>query len=300
MRTSSLILIVLAVLLVVSLTAIWFYPSAQDFMTSNKMWNGVNSFVTEYGATVVESEASLEQSPSESVIITIPYLEYSPNELAGIKHDLANGSQIVIMDDFGFGNQLLQYLELELRFFNYELLDPLFCYKTPYIPRITDFSPDIQNAGIQAIALNHATALDTTTGWTVLAWSSQNSFLDINSNGTQDKAEPSGPFPVAAGRNYDAGYLVVIADPSLIINTMVTQNDNRAFINYIIHSHYDNPGVMMDVSHLSTSPLDQSKVTLADVRQWLNNPYILVILTAIIFVIFTVYMLKKGELIGKY
>ena len=44
MKTGSTLFVVLFVMVAISLLAIWFYPSINDFATSNRVWNGVRNF----------------------------------------------------------------------------------------------------------------------------------------------------------------------------------------------------------------------------------------------------------------
>ena len=48
MRVSSVLFAVVVLIIVISLLSIWFYPSIQDFMASNTMWNGIRNFSNEF------------------------------------------------------------------------------------------------------------------------------------------------------------------------------------------------------------------------------------------------------------
>ncbi len=63
MRVSSVIFSVIALVLVISLLSIWFYPSIQDFMASNTMWNGIKSFSSEFDAENIDSLDELPNLP---------------------------------------------------------------------------------------------------------------------------------------------------------------------------------------------------------------------------------------------
>ena len=79
---------------------------------------------------------------------------------------------------------------------------------------------------------------------------------------------------------------------------MVGEDDNYKFVEYLTDSHGEQKAVLIDNSHLTSAPLDVSKTRLVDTRKWLSNPYSLVGITAMIFVVVSVYTLKKGEKIG--
>ena len=80
MRVSSVLLGVTVLVSVISLLSIWFYPSVQDFMAANSMWNGINSFVNEFKAENIDSLDKLPFSPDKTAMVEIPYLEYNDAE----------------------------------------------------------------------------------------------------------------------------------------------------------------------------------------------------------------------------
>jgi hypothetical protein len=298
MKTSSLLLIVLAVILVVSLLAIWLYPSVQDFMAGNTMWNGINSFTKEYAVENLDSLKDLKTGVTGQVLVVIPYLEYDQADLKRIEQFVQDGNTLVLMDDFGYGNSILQELGVSARFDNRILLDPLFCHKNANLPRVTDFSADLKEQEIGDVVFNHATALSQVESSAALAWSSAGSFLDSNQNGKQDTGEDGGPFAVAAELPYGKGIIRLVSDPSIIINSMSGENNNSQFARYLLGADENTQEVFLDRGHLSKSPLDSAKISLADLREFLANPYILVGLIAICFVIILRYTLKKGEIFG--
>ena len=299
MRVSSILLVVIVLILVISSLCIWFYPSAQDFMTSNTMWNGITSFSRKFSADIIESPDKLPILPQQTVLITIPYLEYSDEELSRIKQFVADGGTLLLMDDYGHGNSILAYLGVKVRFTNKPLLDPLFYYRNQSLPRITDFTPEVRDEGIDVITLNHATTLTSVPESEVIAWSSSSSFLDTNENGSREEGEPQGPFPVAAQLHLGQGSLTVVADPSIMINSMVGRDNNDNFMKYLTHYKGGLKKVLVDSAPLTTSPRDVSRVRLVEAREVLSSPYTLLGISALIFVLVCRYTLKKGETIDQ-
>ena len=298
MRVSSILFAVVVLVLVISLLCIWFYPSVQDFIASNIMWNGIRNFSSEFSVDNIESLDDLPDLSEKTVLVTIPYLEYSDKELANMKRFVDNGGTLLLMDDYGYGNTVLAYLGVSIRFSNKPLLDPLFCYKNQSIPRITDFAPKVREGGIDVVMLNHATTLTNVIEPEAIAWSSSASFLDINENGSWDEGEPKGPFAVAAKFRLGKGTLALVSDPSIVINAMVGRDDNYDFIRYLTRHKGEQKGMLVDSSHLTKAPLDVSKTRLIDSREVLSSPYALVGITAMIFIVVSRYTLKKGETIG--
>ncbi len=297
MRISSVLFAVVVLVLVISLLCMWFYPSVEDFMASNRMWNGIRSFCSEFRADNIDSLDDLPDLPEKSVLVVIPYLEYTDEELSKMKRFVDDGGTLLLMDDYGYGNSILACLGVGVRFTNKPILDPLFCYRNQSMPRITDFAPKVKESGIEIIMLNHATTLTNTIESEAIAWSSSSSFLDINGNGSWDEVEPKGPFAVVAEIQLGNGTLALISDPSTIINTMVGRDDNYDFLRYLTGHEGEQKEILVDRSHLTKAPLDVSKTRLISAREGLSSPHALLGITAMIFVVVSRYTLKKGETI---
>ena len=159
MRPSSILMAVVAAILLVSLVCIWFYPSVQDLAAANEAWNGIRNTTNELQAEAVTSLDGLPDAAETTALITIPSQDYSDEDLSRLRQFVEGGGRLVLMDDYGYGNRLLAYMGLGVTFAGQPLLDPLFCYQNQQMPRATDFSPGLQEAGVSAITLNRATAL---------------------------------------------------------------------------------------------------------------------------------------------
>ena len=299
MKTSRLIGLVVILVMLVSLASIWLYPSVQAFMANNTMWNGINKFSRAYDVQNIDSVNALPTNPQHDVLIVVPYTHFTTAELTQVKQFVEDGGKLILMDDFGYGNSFLSYAGVSARFDNTPLLDPLFNYKNEYFPRILDFNAGVTGSGVKLIAFNHGSALSGVTQSQALAWSSSMSFLDTNKNGNLDPGEPQGPFVVAASISLGEGTIDVVSDSSLIMNTEPGTNDNNAFVSYLINSNGTPAKVLFDRAQVTKSPLDASKIQLDRVRGVLSNPYTLVGITALVFVIITWYIYRRGLLIGE-
>jgi len=282
-------------IIVVSLLCIWFYPSVQDYMESNNMWNGIKDFQSEFNAVNIDSLVDIAEPAQGGVLIAIPYLPYADQDLSRIKQFVDAGGVLMVMDDYGYGNSILARFGDNIRFSNKPLLDPLFSFKNQWLPRITDFSPEVKAAGVNVLMLNHATALTITGEVNVAAWSSRASFLDLDENESKGEQEPAGPFPIAASFVCGRGKVIAVSDPSSLINSMVGRDDNHAFWKYLMGNNADKATIMIDRSHLGQTPLDVSKTRLAGARAVIAGPYGQLGIIALIFIVLSRYMLKKGQ-----
>ncbi len=264
-------LVILSIVLVLILTiVVWFFPSNEDFRTDNPFWNGTRDIISSDSATPLESLSDLPSSPRGSTLILIPYLEFTPAELGELNSFVTKGGTLVLADDYGYGNQILEYLELEVRFSGQILLDPLFNYKNKWLPRISHIMPSIITSNTESLVLNHATCLIDVETSDVLALSSSFSFLDLNGNQAWDESEPTGPLPVISQHNLDGGKVILISDPSIFINSMETMESNYTLIQNI--AAITTSRLLIDQSHLPPSNLHQSKNLLASIREPFTTP----------------------------
>ncbi len=270
LRKFAVLLTILIIALLVAV--IWFYPSSQDFKAKNPSWNGAREFARHFDAASLQSLGDLPENPDNTVLVVIPYIDFSQTDLAALKQYVGGGGTLVLADDYGYGNTVLDYLQINVRFNGTPLLDPLFNYKNSYFPRATDFTASAITRNISSIVLNHATSLDAGAGIEIIARSSAASFLDTNNNELSDEDEPAGPMTVAAQAAVDKGRVIMLSDPSIIICSMLNMDDNNAFIGNIIKSAGADSEVMLDESHLPKDNLDEAQSGLADLRGKLATP----------------------------
>jgi len=260
------------------------------------MWNGIRDFSSEFGVDDIGSLDELPDLSEGTVLISIPYLEFSNDDLENIKQFVDSGGTLLLFDDYGYGNSVLVYFDASVRFSSEPLLDPLFSYKNQWMPKATDFSSDLAESNINVVVLNHATALSNTVAEDTIAWSSGTSFLDTNGNGTLDKDELNGPLPLAAQFRLGEGTVVVVSDPSIMINSMVERDDNYAFIQYLISLNGEPENILIDYSHLTQAPLDISKMRIRSGREMLSSPYAMVGVIFLVFIVVSRITLGKGDI----
>jgi len=183
--------------------------------------------------------------------------EYTSIELDAISSFLSRGGNVILADDFGYGNSVLENLKIKLDyygFFNYEnyeigykLLnkqvvdveydrDPNFLRvgtKNTYVHfELVMNAPSgfIENDEVESLTTQHLKNVE------ILAQSSSISWLDSNGNFSRDVGEKQGPFPLilkfSISSYFDNGEstLILISDPSILINEMWGLADNREFI----------------------------------------------------------------------
>jgi hypothetical protein len=286
----------LALLIVLALTAlIWFYPPNGDFITGNQFWNGLSTFTTDSKVSIITSFDSLPSPSKETGLIVIPYAQFTETELDELSRYVSEGGALIVLDDYGYGNQILNRLGLNMRFTGKPLLDPLFDYKNKWLPRITDFTqtPIVNN--ITSIVLNHASTISNVSDNAVLANSSRFSFLDLNSDSTWETDDPMGPLPVAAYAKVGGGYVVAVSDPSFLINGMINMDDNLNFIKKVTQIQSSSPTIFLDQSHLPRTNLDDAKETISAAYDSASSPLGTLSLIIIILALALTPIWRKSE-----
>ncbi len=295
MKTSKLLLALTLVIIISMLTLIWFFPPNGDFRVENPSWNGLSTLNSKAKLTVIDTFANLPANPKGTALLLVPYEAFSYSELSQLKNYALNGGTLVILDDYGFGNQVLNGIGLKMRFTGVPMLDPLYNYKDKWIPKITDFSNSSIAENVSSIVLNHASSLNNTSDSTVIAYSSTFSFLDVNGDGSWNNNEPNGPFPIIAYNTLGHGNVVAIADPSLMINSMIVLDNNLQLVNNVVSIQDGSPKIFVDQSHLPKEPLDDAKATIAAFYGAISSTVGTLSLIAVIIVLSLNSMWRKGK-----
>jgi hypothetical protein len=264
-------LIILAAALLTGLVLMaWFIPLNDDFQSETVSWNGISDIAGAYPVEFPASFSDLPTAPQGTTLVLVPYIEYTTAELNMLDRFISGGGRLIIADDYGCGNQVLEYLGVNARFAGESLLDPIINYKTRLLPSITRLEPNPLTANVSSLTLNHATCLNDVSSGEIIARSSSFSFLDLNDNGKYDAGETNGPLAVVSQQKLGSGELMLIADPSIFINGMQSIGDNANFVQNIFNGAEN--GVYFDLSHLPASNLSNTKGLLAQAREVIINP----------------------------
>jgi len=178
-----------AAVVIAMVVLVWFFPYNDDFGVENPLWNGIEELNSVSPVIPLESLSELPSSPEGEVLLLVPYVRFTASELDEVSRFVNNGGTLVLADDYGYGNQVLKYLEIEERFSGYALLDPLFNHRNERLPRIYHFNSGTITNDVRDIVLNHATCLINVSENNVLAYSSAFAYIDINGNEEWDEDE---------------------------------------------------------------------------------------------------------------
>ena len=241
------------------LTAV--YPVNADFSLENPYWNGMSALKSAGLAAGLAEACALD--PREHALLLVgPSKPFTAGDARAVESFLARGGLVVVADDFGTANQLLEAIGAPVRLTGSLLADPLFNLGALQLP--------LAFWGGRKLALNYATTVNTSAcgACKILAESSAFSYLDLNLNGRRDPSEPVGPFPVAVELRYGAGKLVVVSDSSLFINSMLGREANRDFLQQLLASR--KPVLVAD--RWEETPLTMAKELLRSAWRAASSP----------------------------
>ncbi len=312
----------LVVLLFILAFATPLFINNSDFSIYNPGWNGCSNIAiktyksgklqpTFYfeGSELTLAQYSFEKynlDANDSCILIIgPRSSFTNSETNYIKDFLDDGGIILLADDFGTGNEILSNINASSRFSGELLLDLSF-EKSARFVNIFDFKNNSYNLfnNVSRILLNYPTLIKPGKNTKVLAYSSELSWIDINENGKEDIDEPIGPFAVIAVEEYGGGRIVLLSDPSVLINSMKNELDNNVFTKNLLRFLYEDRGtVLIDESHRAiSSPWQISYILTGTISFELKISIILLVVCAFIFYFTSIpkFIFKKlNDIIAK-
>jgi hypothetical protein len=258
--------------LFVTTLVLWIYPSTTDFANSNTRWNGMSDASRGFHIRPLTDVGGFPSENRGTVIFVIPSLPPQPSHLQAIRRFVEGGGVLILLDNFGSGNDVLIALGSAIRFSGRLLADPLFNMKNSRLPRILDFAPSPITVGIEELVFNHATVLTGINSSQAAATSSPVSYLALNPTGQRDEGASRGPFPVLALEPHKEGYVVAVSDSSILINSMLPQGDNRRLVRNAVGLAGADARIFLDDTLLPQGPLDATKHALADTSRLLTGP----------------------------
>ena len=277
--------------------------NSSDFSIYNPGWNGCSNiaiktyrtgklqptfYLQENELTLMhQSFAEYDVISNDSCIIIIgPRVTFSTEEVNYIEKFLLEGGVLFLADDFGTGNDLLKGINSTSRFSGNLILDLAFEKSANFVNvfNINNRSHELF-FNVSQILLNYPTSIQTDNISQVLCYSSELSWVDKNLNGKEDIGETKGPFQVLAIEKFGKGKIVLLSDPSVLINSMKDQLDNKYFINNLIKFLTENRRtILIDESHRDIStPMQISFLFPRSIGIELKIGIILLVIFAFIF-----------------
>ena len=257
-----------AFLLMLSITVPIISTNA-DFSIYNTGWNGCSGLgrsVYEQGSflptidlsrsskdeivhtSLVDLEGSVEPE-STSLMMIGPSVPFTEEEADFVHRFLVLGGTVLLADDFGTGNSLLSRLNTTTRISAEPLVDLSFIKKGEFsvTNRLSDH-PICE--GVGSLLMNHPSTVSATRGAFSIVNSTDASWLDVDGDMERDLTEPGGPLSIMTEEVYGRGRLLVLAEPSLLINQMEDRLNNSVLRKNLVALLAANKStVLIDESH---------------------------------------------------
>ena len=225
----------------------------------NPDWDGTSDLRSAAEAAgadpVVVGDASRydEYGDGDVAVVVAPTDGYADADAARVRAFVERGGTLVVADRDGpHGHALLEAVGATARPDGAILRDDRHHHGSPALPVATEVGshPLVADTGVDSVTLNYGTAVEPN-GATVLVASSPYAYLDRDGSGTISEDEVADSYPVATVEEVGDGHVVVIGDPSVFINAMQADPDNRPFVAALLG---DADHALVDVSHGSAPP----------------------------------------------
>jgi hypothetical protein len=137
------------------------------------------------------------------------------------------------------------------------------------------------------LLMNHPSTIRPSEKAEILVNSSTTAWLSQDGNDRWDEGEPLGPFPILTIESYGKGKLMVLSEPSLLINDMnkPTRMDNSVFVNNLVD--YMTEGretTIIDESHRDLTDPVQISNSFVSVVDRTEEKIALLMLVSVIFI----------------
>lgn len=277
--------ILIIVSIVIFIGILRFSQGIDDFSTYNAEWNGGKDIRNELSKNhTVSSMPGIDgltvYDPDKTAFIILgPDEIFSKQDRKIVKEFIENGGLLILADDFGTGNYLLDNLTTGIAFSNMLILDDV-----NYRENITFPVTTTNIANVSEITMNYPTSLIIENG-SVNILASTSLFSWLSKDGVT--RERSGSFPVIADISYGQGKIVAIADPSIFINSMLPFGDNNILFEKLVGNRTD----VIFYEKNRTPPVAFFHYLLK------TNPYVQYLFAAIVISLTLLYM-KRDQLSG--
>jgi len=264
----KLLLVALVVALVLTAVVLMSMTTA-GFSAYNPGWDGTSEFReladdrSELTVGTTTRHYDTLEADTATAIVMAPESEYDETETDPVRTFVEDGGTLVVADSFGpHGNQLLADVGANARFDGALLRDEQHYFRSPAMPvaNNVDSHPTVRN--VDGLTLNYGTAIESN-GAIPIVTTSSFGYLDRDGSGSLSDDETIGNHSVVTVESVGDGTVIAIGDPSIFINAMIDEPDNRVFANNLVGSSEQ---VLLDYSHgASNPPLVSAMVTLQNV-----------------------------------
>lgn len=224
----------IAVLVGVCLVAV-LVPPTDDYSPYNSGWNGLSKAVKALDAKLVNLD-SLEAHRPDRLAVLVVGVEKpaTPQQCEILKKLVVYGATVVVMDETGKANQLLECLGVGARVGRGVLVDPLHYVLDPRLPiaRL-----ELAGKRMAKLYLNIASPIEVVGGrGSCIGYTYKTAFVDLDGDGKRDPVEPSGRMCVCYRESLGNGTVYLFSDSSILLNAMIDKMDNLNALKTVVEN----------------------------------------------------------------
>ncbi len=261
------VLISVSLLILLMSMATPILTTSADFSVYNPGWNGCSDLaVRSYESGTFTPNLRLDDGqsidveqkeitsydipPRRSAFIFLgPDKEFSGSDADHLHTFMQEGGTVLLADDFGTGGSLLNKFNTTSRFLGKPILDLSF-EKKPQFGVAYEINDHQMTKNVSFVLTNKPTGISPGRNATVLMKTSSASWMDSNENEVHDEGEVQKEFPLLTIEDYGAGQLILLSDPSIMINSMRERLDNDILVgNMMDFVTEGRDNVVFDESH---------------------------------------------------
>lgn len=240
------VILAVAILAAVLLIGCRIGLSDQSNSPANPSWDGLSAIAASANVQPVYRFDDLAgASAGDTLLIIGPAEPFTGIETDQVSDFVRLGGHLVLMDDYGTGNDLLAGLGSPVAIGRSPLCQGSNYYKRASFPVIDPIASEGLTANVGSLLLNHPTALQVNDTTQILAGTTGEAWLDSNDDARFNGREAFGTFPVMARFPYGQGEVTVLSDADPLSNGMLDRYDNRGLLTNILRSGI----VYVDVAH---------------------------------------------------
>lgn len=271
----QLLLVGLFAVLVIALLVVG-STSTAAFGLYNPDWEGTAEFraLADDRSTLVVATGTERYEtvdPNATVaIVTAPDAPYEHADAERLGSFVEAGGTLVVAENFGpHGNGLLASIGAETRFDRTLVRDERNHFRSPAMPIADGVGTHSLVDDVDAVTMNYGTVLDPGPEASIALNTSEFAYLDHDGDGELGDEQDVRRYPVVATEPIDNGTVVAVSDPSIFVNAMLEETDNRQFATNVIEAttvstdaadRIDGEAglqteiVLVDVSHADAQP----------------------------------------------
>ncbi|AGB39260.1 DUF4350 domain-containing protein [Natronococcus occultus] len=224
-------LALLAFAAAVVLATVWFGATASE---AHDPYNPGSEGTSELRQTVADDPDSEDatvgnddlEDADAAIAIPGPETDESTADAAAFVRE---GGTLIVLADDPSADDVLESVGAEARLEDGVLRDDRHHHRGPAMPTATETADHELTAGVDRLGLDRATAIEPNDA-TVLATTSESSYLVDDPDATRDEETTPEPHPVVTVEDVGGGTVLVVGDAALATNGGLDREDNAALL----------------------------------------------------------------------